>query len=326
MSLDGIAGLDLSNGTLTAPLWGVGIAAALFVALIVIAVVRAGLTEFGSMVFRVAIIVIAVVFGWTYVSRTGEHDRAEERRALDQRGADLVGRAIAPGSPIACLEATNSETVEGSCERAVFATPESVAAATAYISARLSLLADAHEYTARRDPGYETQIAGLRRTVAADRFGLASQVLSARDGCTADACDAFGLVYDDKKLRANMKDRVFDVIVGRYSVSWPARTSRPVVSSATPTVGPPVITTPPGPNVQFPSSQSIPPVSIMNAEPERPPPAQAAPTGQAAATQQEAPPQPTNTAPASATKKAGRAAAKKSAAPQQPMSLNPDPQ
>ena len=136
-------------------MWAVGVAAALFVALVVIAVIRSGLTEFGSMVFRVAVIVIAVVFGWTYITRTGDRDRADERRALDQRAADLVGRAIAPGSAIACLEATNTETVEGSCERAVFASPETVAAATAYISARLSLLADAHEYTARRDQGYE---------------------------------------------------------------------------------------------------------------------------------------------------------------------------
>ena len=156
MSLDWLPGLDLSTGTFTLPLWVVGVAAALFVALIVIAVVRAGLTELGSMVFRIAVIVIAVVFGWTYVNRTGERDRADERRALDQRAADLVGRAIAPGSAIACLEATNTETVEGSCERAVFASPETVAAATAYISARLSLLADAHEYTARRDQGYES--------------------------------------------------------------------------------------------------------------------------------------------------------------------------
>ena len=160
------------------------------------------------MAFRVAVIVIAVVFGWTYVSRTGERDRADERRALDQRAADLIGRAVAPGSAIACLEATNTETVEGACERAVFASPETVAAATAYLSARLSLLSDAHDYTARRDQTYESAIAGLRRTVAADRYGLASQVLATRDGCTADACDAFGLVYDDKRLQANMQGPV----------------------------------------------------------------------------------------------------------------------
>jgi len=323
MSLDWLPGLDLTNGTFTVPLWAVGVVAALLVALIIIAVVRAGVTEFGSLVFRVAVIVIAVVFGWTYISRTGEHDRAEERRALDQRGADLVGRSIAPSSPIACLEATNTETVEGSCERSVFATPESVAAATAYMSARLSLLTDAHDFTARRDPSYEAQIAGLRRTIAADRFGLASQVLSVRDGCTADACDAFGLVYDDKKLRANMKDRLFDIIVGRYAVNWPTRPSRPVVSSA-PASPATAGVVPPGPNVQFPSSQSIPPVSIMNSEPERAAAVPVAPSAQAAAPQSE-PQQPTNTAPASATKKAAtasRGAAKKSAT--QPMSLNPD--
>jgi hypothetical protein len=316
MSFEGLPGFDFSAGTLTLPLWALAVAAALFIVLAVIAVVRSGAAEFGSMIFRVAVVVIAVVFGWTYVSRTGERDRAEERRALDQRSAELMARAITPGSAMGCLEATNTETVEGSCERVVFASPETVAAATTYMAARISLLADAHEYTARRDHGYETQIAGLRRTVAADRFGLASQVLATRDGCTADVCDAFGLVYDDKKLRANMRDRLFDVTVARYATSWPTRSARPLASAAPATGGAPTIT-PPGPNVNFPSSQSIPPVSIMNAEPERPP------QGQAAASDAP-PPSPTNTAPASATKKSApaRAAAKSTGAPP-PLSLNP---
>ena len=306
MSLDWLPGLDLSTGTFTLPLWAVGVALALFVALLVIAVVRAGLTEFGSMIFRVAVILIALVFGWTYIVRSGERDRMDERRALDGRTAELVGRAIAPGSAIACLEATNTETVEGSCERAVFASPETVAAATAYMAARLSLLADAHEYTARRDQSYESQIAGLRRTVAADRYGLSSQVLATRDGCTADVCDAFGLVYDDKKLRANLKDRLFDVTVARYAVNWPIRT-RPLASG-----GP---TGAPGPNVTFPSAQSIPPVSPTTAEPAASP---------SAVAQEPATSAPTNSAPASATKRppAPPKAVQKSAAPP-PMSLNP---
>src|SRR5687768_10030546 len=286
MSLDWVPGLDLTTGTFTLPLWAVGVAAALFVALVVIAVIRSGMMEFGGLLFRVAVIVIAVVFGWTYIVRTGERDRADERRALDQRAADLVGRAIAPGSAIACLEATNTETVEGACERAVFASPETVAAASAYVAARLTLLADAHEYTSKRDQSYESSIAGLRRTVAADRYGLASQVLSVRDGCTADACDAFGLVYDDKRLRANLRDRLFDVTVARYAVNWPSRT-RPLASSGSNSPS----GVPAGPNVTFPSAASIPPVSIMNAEPPAPPP-----PSQAAAPP---PPPPTNTAPAS---------------------------
>jgi hypothetical protein len=311
MSADWLPGLDLSTGTFTLPLWAVGVAAALFVALVVIAVIRAGLNEFGGLIFRIAVIIIAVVFGWTYVHRSGERDRADERRALDQRAADLVGRAVAPGSAIACLEATNTETVEGACERAVFASPETVAAASAYVSARLSLLADAHEYTARRDSSYESAIAGLRRTIGADRYGLASQVLSIRDGCTADACDAFGLVYDDKKLRANMKDRLFDMTVARYAVNWPTRT-RPLASSGGAPNGVPA-----GPNVTFPSAASIPPVSIMNSEPPQAAAPASPPPAQTAAPAPE--PRPTNSAPASA---ARRPAAKKSG--NAPLSLNPD--
>jgi len=315
MSLDWLPGLDLTSGTFTLPLWAVGIAAALFVAMVVIAVMRSGVTEFGSLIFRVAIIALMVVFGWTYVSRTGERDRADERRALDQRAADLVGRALTPGSAIACLEATNNESVEGACERAVFASPETVAAATAYLAARLSLLADAHDYVTRRDQGYETSLAGQRRTIAADRYGLASQVLAARDGCTADACDAFALVYDDKRLRANLKDRLFDVTVARYAVNWPTRT-RPLASG--PSSG--ATGVPAGPNVSFPSAASIPPVSIMTNEPPAPPPTPPAQTSQAAPPAA-APPPPTNTAPASA---ARRPAAKQPSSA--PLSLNPSKQ
>lgn len=309
MSLDWLPGLDLATGTFTLPLWAVGVAAALLVALIVIAVMRAGVTEFGGLVFRVAVIVIAVVFGWTYINRASDRDRADERRALDQRAADLVGRAVAPGSAIACLEATNGETVEGACERAVFASPENVAAATAYLSARLTLLADAHEYTSRRDQSYETTIAGLRRTIAADRYGLASQVLATRDGCTADTCDAFGLVYDDKKLRANLKDRLFDITVARYAANWPTRT-RPLASGGGNTPS----GVPAGPNVTFPSAASIPPVSIMNAEPPPAPPSQAAAPPAPAA-------QPTNSAPASGPR---RTPASKQP-PNAPMPLGPPP-
>jgi len=264
MSMDWLPGLDLSGGTLTLPLWAAGVAAALIIALFVIAVIRAGIGELGGFAFRLAIILAIAVFGWTYLNRSGERDRADERRALDQRAADLTARAIVPGSSIACLEATSGDAVEGGCERAVFASPETLAAATSFMSARLALLADAHDFATRRDTNYESNIAGLRRMIAADRFGLASQVLAARDGCTADNCDAFNLVYDDKRLRANLRERVFDQLVGRYALNWPSRAPRPLASTAPTGV-------PSASNLQFPSAQSIPPVSIMNNEPPSPP-------------------------------------------------------
>ncbi len=267
MSMDWLPGLDLSSGTLTVPLWAAGVALALIVVLLVVAVLRAGSARFGGFAFRLAIIAVAVVFGWTYLNRAGERDRADERRALDQRASDLVGRALTSGAPVACLEPVSGDSVEAGCERVVFASPEAVAAATTYMAARLALLADAHDFATRRDTNYETNIAGLRRMVAADRFGLASQVLAARDGCTADNCDAFNLVYDDKRLRADLRDRVFDQLIGRYAVNWPLRAPRPVASAVPPPAAPTGTATPVPSNVQFPSSQSIPPVSIMNNEP-----------------------------------------------------------
>src|SRR5258708_19632500 len=108
MSLDSVPGLDLSTGTFTLPLWAVGVPAAVLVALAMIAVVRSGASEFGSLVFRATVVAIALVFGWTYLNRSAERDRADERHSLDQRAAHLVGPAILPGSPIAPLEPTNS--------------------------------------------------------------------------------------------------------------------------------------------------------------------------------------------------------------------------
>jgi hypothetical protein len=116
------------------------------------------------------------------------------------------------------------------------------------------------------------------------------------------------LVYDDKRLRANLKDRLFDVTVARYAVNWPMRT-RPLASGDDGTG------VPAGPNVTFPSAASIPPVSIMNAEP---PQAAAPPPPPPAAAS--APAQPTNTAPASA---ARRPPAKQPSGASAPLSLNP---
>ena len=314
MSMDWLPGLDVSSGTLTLPLWAAGVAVAVVVALLVVAVLRTGLSDFGGLIFRAAIIVVAVALGWTFLNRAGERDRADERRALDQRAADLVGRAIAPGSTIACLEATSGDAVEGGCERAVFASPETLAAATTYVSARLTLLSDAHDFATRRDTNYETTIASLRRMIAADRFGIASQVLAARDGCTADNCDGFNLVYDDKRLRANLRERTFDQLVARYALNWPSRAPRPVAST-TPSG------TPSSSNLQFPSAQSIPPVSIMNNEP----PAPATPQNSAPAAATPAPAASAETK--ATTKRAPRPPANTAAngtnTPTPPMSLAP---
>ena len=53
---------------------------------------------------RVTLILLAVVAGWTLLERAGRHDRADERRALDQRILDVTARALVAGSSLGCFE------------------------------------------------------------------------------------------------------------------------------------------------------------------------------------------------------------------------------
>jgi hypothetical protein len=279
-------GLDLSSGTLTLPAWAAGVIAVLFLIVLMVAILRTSLSDLSGAILRLGLLAIVALGAWVWFDRTAETRRAEERRALDSRTLALTTQAIGAGSALACLDATVGENVEGACERSVFSSAEAVAAAAAYVEARMQLLSEAHDFAARRDPGYEGAIAGLRRTIEADRFGIAAQVLASRDGCTAEKCDYFAMVHDPARLRANLKERTYDTLVARHAASWPARPRAPAaLSSATPPssgLGSPV---PPG--FSLPSAASIPPVSIMNSEPAGSPPPSAAapPTAGAAASE-----------------------------------------
>jgi hypothetical protein len=204
--------------------------------------------------------------------------QAAERRALLQRNAELNAAALAPGSTLACLDAGAGETVEDACEKQVFAGPQSVAGAVAYTGARLALLADA-AVLARTDPSIADAFAAARRAVELDRYGIAAQVLAARDGCTAEKCTAFAWLRDASALKANLKAQAFDQYVSRYAAAWDKAEpkSEPVAARQPSAAGVPVASAPEAPTGQpvsskydFPSAASIPPVSIMNAEPPLP--------------------------------------------------------
>jgi hypothetical protein len=209
------------------------------------------------------------------------------RRALQARAAEISARALVPGSPLACLDSQAGEPVEIACERTVFGRPEIAAAAVAYTEARLNLLADGLAYAG--DGGaFDQLILGLRRSIELDRYGFAAQVLAARDGCSAEQCPAFALVGDATALRANLKARAYDTYVARYAAGWSKEDAAPAVADAAPKATKPDEPNPPPPfatRYDFPSSASIPPVSIMNAEPPR---AQAEPAAAAAAPPAEA--------------------------------------
>ena len=156
---------------------------------------------------------------------------------------------------------------------------QSTASAVAYVSARLSLLSDAFAAAQRGDPDLINVFGATRRAIELDRYGIAAHVLAVRDGCTAERCAAFVMFQDTNALKANLKVHAFDTYVSRYASDWgktaaaadkqpqAAAPMQPPVASAAeaPSPGHPVDS-----RYDFPSSASIPAVSIMNAEPPLP--------------------------------------------------------
>lgn len=267
---------DAASGTIPLPLWAAGALLVLLIAICVMALRRSGNPGSVAALFGIPALVIIAWSAWTFVDHSVLRDRAVERQALDARAVQLTASAMAPGSALACLDAGAGQTVEASCEKALFVSPEAVAAAAAYVEARLRLLADGLDYARRGDRGYHAALAGLRRAVETDRFGFVAHVLATRDGCTPQQCESFALLRDAGPVKANLQERTYEKTVARYAAGWSeqadaktaaaAAPAAPSVSEASASVPLPTITAVTKP-IDFPSAASIPPVSIMNAEP-----------------------------------------------------------
>jgi hypothetical protein len=211
----------------------------------------------------------------TLLDRMALDNQAAERRALMQRSTALAAAALAPGSALSCLDGAAGEPIENACEKAVFADAQSAAAAVAYTGARLALLKDA---AATHDASLLDAFGGTRRALELDRFGLAAHVLANRNGCTVDTCAAFAWLRDSTALKANLRGHAFDGYVARYAAAW-SKSDAKAEAKSEPEKQPaaPVAAAPPAAPPQpvssrydFPSAASIPPVSIMNAEPPLP--------------------------------------------------------
>src|SRR5215469_14571017 len=246
-----LSGLD-PNAPLTVPLWVAGVAAGALLLFLLTALFRGGLAS----IVRAAFLVLAVVAAWVLFNWVQERDRIEARRAIDQRRDELIARVIAPKSVLGCLEPGLGDAVDSACEKELFGSPEAVGAATALVAARWALLGRAVEH-AKQDPGYDARLNGLRRTLQADRYGFLAQVLATREGCTASRCEGLDRLSDPTRVRANLAERTFEGLVARNAMAWANRPHAPLAAAATV----------PGPNVNFPSASSIPPVSIMSTEP-----------------------------------------------------------
>jgi hypothetical protein len=205
---------------------------------------------------------------------------------------------------LSCIDDLAGETVLTACEKALFGSAESAAAAVSYAASRVTRLTALGDVAAA-NRSTTPELQALRRSVEHDRYGLVAQVLLARDHCTPSDCAALRALSDPHQIVANMDERVYDGLIARYAPSWNA----PVVAGPVAAL-PPSLPTGRPTNADFPTAASTPPVSIMTPEPGTAPPQRASASAAANA------PLPSPRPPSATTPML--AAAKKPAAPKPP--------
>jgi hypothetical protein len=188
--------------------------------------------------------------------------RGFDTAGISSSGSNPSPPAMIAASPaLACLDDLAGDAVLTSCEKSVFGSAESVAAALSYAASQISRLT-AFGDVAAANKSLTPEFEALRRAVEHDRYGLMAYVLTVRDHCTPSDCAAFRALTDHRHIAANMNERLYDTLVLRYVPSWvPPSASAPVAALV------PGVPTGRPTNAEFPSAASTPPVSIMTAEP-----------------------------------------------------------
>jgi hypothetical protein len=224
--------------------------------------------------------------------------------------------AMAALPALACIDDLAGEAVLTACEKALFGSPESAAAALSYAASQLARLTSFGDVAAA-NTNLTPELQTLRRAVERDRYGLMAYVLVARDHCTPLACSAFQALTDSHQIAANMEARVYDDLVAHYAPLWNAPPAPAPVATLAPTMpmGKPT-------NAEFPTAASIPPVSIMSPEPGAPTtPAPRAPASTPVANAPLPSPRPASAAPTLAAAK--KPATAKSSSKPAPVQLAP---
>ncbi len=185
-------------------------------------------------------------------------------------GSGSPGMAGEIGSPppmiatlpaLSCVDDLAGDAVLAACEKALFGSPESAAAALSYAASQITRLT-AFGDVAADNKNMTPELQALRHAIERDRYGLMAYALAVRDHCTPSDCAIFRALTDRHQIVANMDERVYDGLISRYAPTWnvpPAATPVAALVPGVPT-GKPT-------NADFPTAASTPPVSIMTPEP-----------------------------------------------------------
>jgi len=298
--------LDQLWRSATFPMWLTLAAAGFFALVLLVTLLRAERSVANGALTVITLLAIGVAGAATIRGPGGG-----EEGAPPQTAAFSPMNATLPA--LSCIDDLAGEAVLTACEKVLFGSPESAAAAVSYAASRITrLTAWGDVATANRNMTPDLQ--ALRHAVERDRYGLVAHVLLTRDHCTPVECAAFRSLTDHDRIVAHMDERVYDGLISRYAPSW----NMPVAPApATVAALPPSMPTGRPTNADFPSAASTPPVSIMTPEPvPRPAPA---------ATSPPPPPRPTVPALSAAKKPPRHPAAPVQLAPAPPVALTPAP-
>jgi len=287
----------------------VALAAAGFFGLIVpITLLRADKSAANTALTITTLLAVGVAVATTI----GGNGLAGRAPSAETRPISSAGSAL---PALACVDDLAGDTVLSACEKALFGSAESVAAAVSYAASQLERLTSYGD-VASANRNMTADLAALRRAVERDRYGLVAHVLVENYRCTPADCPAFRLLSNRRQVMANMEAHAFDGVVSRYAGLWntappasapagpataalgqaPAATLGPAPGTAlapggATSLGPALLTGKPT-NAEFPTAASTPPVSIMNPEPSAAPPARSAQPASAAPAAAAVPPPP----------------------------------
>jgi hypothetical protein len=291
-------------------MWLTLAAAGFFAIILLLTLLRAEKSVANGALTVITLLAIGVAVAATI--RTFEPDGGAASR--DAGASPQISVAL---PALSCIDDLAGESVETACEKNLFGSADSTAAAVSYAAGRISRLVALGDVTAA-NKSMTPDLDALRRSVERDRFGLMAYVLVARDRCKPSECAAFASLTDHNQIAANMEERTYDGLVMRYSPSWSAPPAAATVAALPQAVPSGKPTT-----ADFPSSASIPPVNIMTPEP---PPGAAPPrSAPPAVNAQSATPRPAApaTTTAVATKKPAAPKTRAAAPPTAPVQLAP---
>ena len=245
----------------TLPMW-LALATAVVVALIaLVALLRAEKSVANGALAIITLLAIGVAAAATL---RGPAASPEKSTAVAAATAPFTSSLPA----LSCLDELAGDMVLTACEKSLFGSPESVAAAVSNSAVLLDRLR-AYGDVAAADKVMTPDLALLRRAVERDRYGLFAYVLQVRDRCMPDSCPAYASFADHKQIASNMGERYYEGLLTRYAPAWNAP---PAMATGVPGVAslsglPPSMPTGKPTNAEFPSSSSIPPISIMTDTP-----------------------------------------------------------